>query len=227
MSLDKSILKALIAEGFASDFVGTREKAHKSIHLHRGASEAFRRVEVILNEASKTVNKTFVDGTELPFDKEDDLSIGKYVVAQLMGCARKVHELAENATLSSIRAEGELLALERAIDMLASTAQRERDRVDAAKRIAEESIAQSTAQTDGDSAQSTAQSDDETSPRRRGAGRPMRLQRMIDDIVEQSQQSEQTSEPSDKNESSAGSSKPERKRKGKARSKAKDAENTG
>lgn len=125
MSADKSELKALIADGFAAEFLESRDKAHRSVALHKGAAEGLVKAEQVINGITQQVRTELVD-KGIPFDPNDPVEVGKFVVGHLMGAVRKVHELSENAALSSIRAEGALHAYETIVNRLATAASQER-----------------------------------------------------------------------------------------------------
>jgi hypothetical protein len=125
MGADKSELKALIADGFAAEFLDSREKAHRSVALHKGAAEGLAKAKEVINGVTQQVRNELVENG-IPFDPNDPIEVGKFVVAQLMAAVRKVHELSENAALSSIRAEGALHAYETIVNRLAEAASQER-----------------------------------------------------------------------------------------------------
>lgn len=125
MSADKSDLKALIADGFAAEFLDSRDKAHRSVALHKGAAEGLLKAKEVINGVTQQVRSELV-GKGIPFDPSDPIEVGKFVVDQLMSAVRKVHELSENAALSSIRAEGALHAYETIVNRLAEAAHQER-----------------------------------------------------------------------------------------------------
>lgn len=132
MSADKSDLKALIAEGFAAEFLDSRDKSHRSVALYRGAAEGLSKAKQVINAiAQETRNELVEKGIQ--FDPSDPIAVGKFVVDRLMLAVRKIHELAENDLTSSIRAEGELKAFESIVNRLADAAQKERAKAIAAR----------------------------------------------------------------------------------------------
>lgn len=135
MGADKSELKALIADGFASEFLDSKQKTHRSVGLYRGAAEGLQKAEQVINTITQEVRNELVEkGPQ--FDTTNPMEIGKYVVACMMKAVSKIHELSENATLSSIRAEGELRAYDVMIERLCAAARQERSKAQAVRQAA-------------------------------------------------------------------------------------------
>lgn len=136
MSAEKSELKALIADGFAAEFLDSRDKSHRSVALHRGAAEGLAKAEQVVNAVTQETRNELVE-KGIPFDAADPIAVGKFVVGRLMEAVRKLHELAENASLSSVRAEGELRAYEVMVNRLAGAASKERAKAQGLRRAEE------------------------------------------------------------------------------------------
>ena len=133
MSLEKSELKALMADNFAADLFAAKEKSDGEVHRHTGQMEAYSKAKQMMTAVSQNINDEIVKAPEPPFDPTDLVSIGKWVVSRFMGAANEFHKLAESAAKSSVQAEGMAKGIEIAINRMAAVSTEERNKVDAAK----------------------------------------------------------------------------------------------
>lgn len=107
--LSKSTLKALFAKDMGLDMEKAKAKAEQAIGEHKGGAAAFGKAERILIDQSQLAKQEIVDG-KAAIDLEDSTSVARFVVGHLMAASKKIHELAEGAAASALRAEGEAKA---------------------------------------------------------------------------------------------------------------------
>lgn len=125
MAVAKSELKALIAEGFAAQFLKNKNASGNAIAAFQGEAVAYAKAEQILNTATQDTRNELINNG-LPFDASSPIEVGKFIVGILMKASSELHKLAEGAAKSSIRAEGEQRAYEETIDQLCKLAAEER-----------------------------------------------------------------------------------------------------
>jgi len=133
MTLEKSKLKALMAESFAADLFKSRDAAFQETHRHKGAAEAFGKAENLLSARTQEIRKELIE-KGLPFDASDPIAVGKWIVEQLMLSSNAIHKLAESAAASALRAEGQQKGIELAIDKLSNVAEEESAKVASAEK---------------------------------------------------------------------------------------------
>lgn len=114
MSIEKMQLKALMAEGIGRDLEKDMNSAQIKVYKYQGAQDALQQACKTLGElAAKTRDELF-DG-EIKLDPEDPMATAKFVVARLQAGVAKLHEMAEVAKTSSIKADGERAGIEHAV----------------------------------------------------------------------------------------------------------------
>ena len=107
MSIEKSRLKMLVAENLGRELEAARDKAARDIYRHQGATTALNKAEEKLNQVTQNLKDRFIKSDEpFPFDPENRIEVGKFVVEQIMKGSAAIHELADVASKSALRAEG-------------------------------------------------------------------------------------------------------------------------
>jgi hypothetical protein len=178
VNLEKTKLKILTTKSIGQELEKSRDKAEKNIYRHQGAATALKKVEKLINTSSQEVRNELVaaaEAEELPFDAEDPMEVGKYVVGKLMAVSGKVHRLVDEACASSTRAEGIKLGLEESIKRVFKTYDEETTKLENIMKMIEEGkIAQ-----DGDDLVVVRDPDDPNAPRPPGVhpGPPMKARR--------------------------------------------------
>lgn len=128
--LSKSTLKALFAKDMGLEMEQAKAKAEQAIGEHKGGAAAFSKAERILIDQSQLAKQEVIDG-KADIDPEDPTTVAKFVVGHLMAATKKVHELAEGAAASALRAEGEAKAWGQAAKRHYDVAAREAVRAEA------------------------------------------------------------------------------------------------
>jgi hypothetical protein len=107
MNVEKSKIKMLVARDIGQKLESQRDKADHDIYRFQGATTALNSAEKELNAITQKVRDELLDPEkDLPFDPSDKIEVGKYIVDKLMAASKKLHDLADGAAKSALRAEG-------------------------------------------------------------------------------------------------------------------------
>ena len=108
MSLERSKLRMALTKSMGQRLEEARDKAERDIYRHQGATTALTKVEQLINKHTQQVRDELVEAKEgeAPFELDDLISVGKYVVDRMMKLSRDIHTMASNSSLAAVRAEG-------------------------------------------------------------------------------------------------------------------------
>ncbi len=128
MTVEKSQLRALMAESFGRDLEQDLEGAQVRVYKLQGAHEAVSQAAKAVSDLSVKVRDELYEG-KISFDPEDELAVAKFVVGRVQDAVAKLKELAENAKNQAIKADGERAGLERAVEKLKSVRDTEQNKI--------------------------------------------------------------------------------------------------
>ena len=114
MNLHKAHLKATIIEELGNTFEDDLEVARVKVHKFQGSAEALARAKQVLTDLTVKARDDAMNGV-VTFDSGNPLEVAKFVVARIQEGAAKLHEMAENARLMGLQAEGEVHGLDRVV----------------------------------------------------------------------------------------------------------------
>lgn len=130
MAIEKSELKALLAENFGRQMEQSQEKAGYAIYENKGMAVGFLRSEVLLNKKAQETKDKLLHGT-VEIDLTDPMELAKFVVGEMMSVASEIHKQGDEASKAGLQSEGEKKAWGEAAKLLFDTWKEENNKIEA------------------------------------------------------------------------------------------------
>jgi len=114
VNLEKSKLKAVMAEGIGRDLEKDLEGAQVKVYKYQGAHDAMVQACKVVSELSGKAKDDLLH-EKVEIDPTDTIAVAKFVVAKMQEAVARLHEMAEIAKVSAIKADGERAGMELAV----------------------------------------------------------------------------------------------------------------
>jgi hypothetical protein len=111
MNLEKLKVKAIMAESMGREIEKDVERAQLKVYKLQGGQEALSASVKIVSDLIAPVKDKILNG-ELVLDPGDPMALAKFVVGQMQGVVRTLHDMAEKMQTESVRADGARAAFE-------------------------------------------------------------------------------------------------------------------
>jgi hypothetical protein len=111
MNLEKLKVKAIMAESIGREIEKDVERAQLKVYKLQGGQEALSASVKIVSDLIAPVKDKILNG-ELVLDPGDPMALAKFVVGQMQGVVRTLHDMAEKMLTESVRADGARAAFE-------------------------------------------------------------------------------------------------------------------